>query len=289
MRRAAFLFLLLTGFSGFLYFESSADQAPFEIPLDYKPDIANGAYMTAAAGCVSCHEKAAGDTPVLEGGAPIASPFGDIGPPNISPHPEAGIGAWSQNDFLNAVKRGVSPDKQHYYPAFPYSHYQGLTDADVLDIHAYLMTLPPSDEVNAPTALSFPFNIRRGVGLWKKTDSFLASVSAQDTEYERGKYLVENAAHCGACHTPRNIILGADRTRAFDGAPLFDNSYAPPLSPERLRKAGEDAFVEGVLRFGLDLSGRPFQDPKMIAVAGNTRQLSAEDRKAIYDYLTSLN
>ncbi|MEO1251309.1 MAG: cytochrome c [Pseudomonadota bacterium] len=244
--------------------------------------------MTAAAGCVSCHAANYSDPPVLDGGVEIASPFGAIITPNITPDKKAGIGDWSKTEFLNAVKRGVSPVGEHYYPAFPYMHYRGLTDRDVLDIHAYLSSLPASDKVNNPTQLPFPFSVRRGIGVWKRIDALELRERRDAAVLERGRYLVEHAAHCGACHTPRTVLLTSDHSDAFRGSVLFDGAIAPPLTRERLLAAGEDAFVTGALVYGLRLDGSALEDRKMIEVVDQTRRLTQDDRKAIFDYLSSL-
>ncbi len=269
------------------YYLGGTTPVGYEAPSEYVPDLANGEYMTAATGCVSCHANTFNKPPVLGGGIEIASPFGPIITPNISPDPEFGIGAWSDDDFLNAVKRGISPKGEHYYPAFPYSHYEGLTDADVLDIKAYLMTLPGVQAEPANTNLPFPFSIRRGLGLWKRANA-IHTQQQQPTGSERGRYLVEHAAHCGACHTPRNIIYALDRSRNFEGAVSFEGWTAPPITPERLKLAGEEVFVDGVLAYGLRLDGSALSEPAMIDVVDQTRRLTREDRKAIYNYLISI-
>lgn len=268
------------------FYLSGAASVQFETPAGYTPDVENGAYMIAAAGCVSCHAKSFSEPPELGGGVEVASPFGPIVTPNISADPEFGVGAWSDSDFLNAVKRGVSPEGEHYYPAFPYTHYEGLTDSDVLDIKAYLLTLPSVQVQPAKTNLSFPFNIRRGLGLWKRADT-LAAQQQPLQSFGRGRYLVEHAAHCGACHTPRNAIYALDRSRPFEGAASFEGWTAPPITPERLKAAGEEAFVDGVLAYGLRLDGSALNERAMIDVIDQTRRLTRQDRKAIYDYLIS--
>ena len=129
-----------------------------------------GALVFAAGGCASCHAapEAEGDARlVLSGGLAIASDFGTFHVPNISPDPQQGIGDWSLPAFARAVTRGVSAGGAHFYPAFPYTAYGHMKDADVVDLHAYLMTLPASTTASLPHELSFPFTVRRGLGLWK--------------------------------------------------------------------------------------------------------------------------
>ena len=288
MRIISFLVTITAAAAVSAFYLSGTRPVRYEAPSGFVPDLANGEYMTAAAGCVSCHAKTVSEPPALGGGIEIASPFSPIITPNISSDPKFGIGSWSDDAFLNAVKRGVSPEGEHYYPAFPYSHYEGLTDADILDIKAYLMTLRGVQVKPAQTALPFPFNIRRGLGLWKRADALLAQ-QQQTVGPERGRYLVEHAAHCGACHTPRNMIYALDRSRAFEGAVSFEGWAAPPITPERLKAVDQEAFVDGVLVYGLRLDGSALNERAMIDVVDQTRRLTREDRKAIYDYLISVD
>lgn len=257
-------------------------------PAGYRPDPINGEYMTNAAGCISCHTLTPGSV-LLGGGVKLETPFGTLGSPNISSSRSHGIGSWTDADFLNAVKAGISPENQHYFPGFPYARYAGLSDRDVLDIKSFIFSLPEVNR-NAPKhEMSFPFNVRLGVGFWK-----LANFNPVDAiteigrsqSYLRGKYLVEYAAHCGECHTPRNITLGLDQSRAFEGAIGFDGVEAPALNSEYLAAIDESAFVIGVFVNGLRLDGQQLDKEKMIEVAQSIRHLSYGDRKAIYTYLT---
>ena len=153
------------------------------------------------------------------------------------------------------------------------------------------MRPPTSNTVAPPHNLLFPFNIRRAVGGWKLVNYRSAAFSPETDKsapFNRGKYLVEHAAHCGECHTPRNLALGLDNARAFQGSPGFDGVTAPSIDSERLKAYGPDAFVEGVFQQGLHLDGAPLQEQKMAEVVANISQLTVEDRRAIYDYLTDL-
>src|SRR5690606_18409705 len=132
-------------------------------------DSARGETIFWAGGCASCHAApgAKGDARlVLAGGYRIVSPFGTFMTPNISPSPE-GLAGWRVEDLGNALLYGTSPDGQHYYPAFPYGTYQHMTPQDIADLKAFLDQLPPSDAIDAPHEVSFPFTIRSGIGLWK--------------------------------------------------------------------------------------------------------------------------
>ena len=143
--------------------------------------------------------------------------------PNISPDPETGIGGWSTLDFVNAVLRGVSPGGAHFYPAFPYPSYARMRIEDVIDLKAFMDTLPPVSNRVAGHDLGFPFNIRRGVGVWKllylSRRAGARSSPMRATPVQRGQYLVEGPGHCGECHTSRDVMGGLKKSLWLAGAP----------------------------------------------------------------------
>lgn len=293
--------LIITAVSGVLciaagaaFLAGTARRVAFEIPDGYVPDAQRGQYVFTAAGCGSCHRTTPDATtaeslPSFGGGEPIASPFGPIYASNISPDNESGIGYWDDVAFLNAVKRGVSPRGAHYYPAFPYARFARLATRDVLDIKAYLMTTPPVARRATKTDLPPPFNIRVGIGAWKLLNApkaLRADEAAPTDMFGRGRYLVEHAAHCQECHTPRTLTLGLNGAHAFEGAAGFDGAVAPPLTPQKLRDAGFEAFDQ-TMRFALTLDGTGSIEAKpMLDVVENISQLTDADRRAIYHYLS---
>lgn len=254
------------------------------------PDLDNGALVFHAGGCASCHVDPAADPtepPVLAGGYRIDSPFGTFVAPNISPS-EAGLAGWSAEDLANALIKGVSPEGHHYYPAFPYTTYTHMTAQDVVDLKAYLDTLPPSDAVPPAHELSFPFTVRRGLAFWKmlnlRSDFVLAE--AKTDQIARGRYLVESLAHCGECHTPRNAIGGLDRTAWLTGAPNPSGSgQIPGIAPSELDWAASDIeyYLESGFTPDYDSAGG-----EMAHVVENMSKLPAEDRAAIAAYLKAL-
>ncbi|MCC2113149.1 MAG: c-type cytochrome, partial [Hyphomicrobiales bacterium] len=160
-------FVAIVGAALWLLTEPSLLPPP-EVP-EKAPDLANGEYMFFAGGCASCHAAPGtkGEAKKrLSGGLALKTPFGTFNVPNISPDRQAGIGGWTTADFVAAMTRGVSPDGRHYYPAFPYTSYQRMKVADLVDLKAYLDTLPPVSSTVPGHDLAFPFNIRRGLGLW---------------------------------------------------------------------------------------------------------------------------
>ena len=254
-------------------------------------DPVRGETVFIASGCASCHAapEAEGEAKlVLAGGQRFPSDFGTFIAPNISPDPVAGIGAWSLADFASAVKKGVSPDGQHYYPAFPYASYIHMDDQDVVDLWAYWQSLPADTTSSQPHEIGFPFNIRRSVGVWKMlylTEDWVVT-PAQSPEIERGRYLVEALAHCGECHTPRTALGGMDRSKWLAGAPNpTGRGRIPSLTPEDLTWGPTDIayYLETGFTPDFDSAGG-----HMVAVIENFAQLPADDRTAVAAYLKAL-
>lgn len=267
-------------------------------PIDSSPladrtgDPARGETVFIASGCASCHAApdAEGDAKrVLAGGQRFASDFGTFLAPNISPDPDAGIGSWTLGEFASAVTAGVSPEGQHYYPAFPYTAYMHMTDQDVVDLWAFWQTLPADATPSQPHELGFPFNIRRSVGVWKMlymTDDWVVP-AAESPEIERGRYLVEALAHCGECHTPRDALGGLDRGNWLGGAPNpTGRGEIPSLRPDAL------AWGTTEIAYYLETGFTPEFDSAgghMVAVVENFAKLPASDRAAVAAYLKALD
>jgi mono/diheme cytochrome c family protein len=181
--------------------------------------VQRGAYLARAADCLVCHTAPGGKA--FAGGLAIRLPFGTLYTTNITADKDTGIGNYSDQDFLNAVRRGVRPDGSHLYPAMPYPSYTRMTDADALAIKAYLFSLAPVHAADRPNTLTFPFNQRWAMGVWSaffNDDARFAPNTAQSPEWNRGAYLAEALAHCGECHTPRNLAFALDHRRKFAGA-----------------------------------------------------------------------
>ena len=252
-------------------------------------DDTRGKHVFVASGCASCHAApdSTGDAKLtLSGGQRFASDFGTFLAPNISPDPDHGLGGWTVAQFASAVTRGVSPEGQHLYPALPYTTYVRMTDQDIVDLWGYMQTLPASDVASLPHEVGFPFNIRRSLGGWKLLflrDDWVVDVPP---ELERGRYLVEALAHCGACHTPRNALGGLDLSRWLAGAPNpSGRGTIPGLTPDKLDWSAADIayYLESGFTPEFDSVGG-----HMAAVVENFAQLSAEDRAAVAAYLKAL-
>jgi mono/diheme cytochrome c family protein len=180
--------------------------------------ITRGEYLARAADCAACHTTKGGKP--FAGGRAFKLPFGTLYTPNITPDAETGIGSWSDAEFVRAVHDGIAKDGTRLYPAFPYASYTMLTDDDVLAIKAYLFSVPAVHRANTPSALVFPFNQRWLMVIWgvlfNPNDRFKPSPD-KSPEWNRGAYLVEAAAHCGECHSPRNMMQAMDNRHKFAG------------------------------------------------------------------------
>src|SRR5688500_8634145 len=207
---------------------SIADSSRADSPAASSGDQGNslverGRYLARAGNCVSCHTAHGG--PAFAGGLAFQTPFGKLYSTNITPDPETGIGKWTVEQFGRALREGVRPDGQHLYPAFPYTAYSKIGDDDVLALYAYLKIVKPVKSTPPANEMSFPFDRRWTLGVWKAlffdADRFQPTPS-QSAEWNRGAYLVEGLAHCSACHSPRNF-LGAERSSAaMSGGEYFD-------------------------------------------------------------------
>ncbi len=263
---------------------------------DHKPDLENGERMFWAGGCASCHAAPGAkddDKVVLAGGLELKSPFGTFRVPNISPSPEAGIGGWSDADFVSAMVKGTSPDGRHYYPAFPYTSYQRMRIEDLLDLRAYLATLPPSDNRVGGHDLNFPYWFRPGVGLWKLLyldgKPFTPDPDWDET-VARGAYLLQGPGHCSECHTPRDALGGLDQSRFLAGAsnPEGGEGTVPNITPD---PSGIGSWSASDIAYFLETGFTPDYDSvggSMAAVQENWARLPAEDREAIAAYLKTV-
>ena len=181
--------------------------------------VKRGEYLARAADCVVCH-TAPGGAPYA-GGLAIPLPFGTLYSTNITADKDTGIGDYSDRDFLNAMQRGIRPDGTRLYPAMPYPSYTRMTDADALAIKAYLFGLAPVPAADRADTLKFPFNQRALMIFWAlffNADQRFEPNTAQTAEWNRGAYIAEALAHCGECHTPRNLGFALDNRRKFGGA-----------------------------------------------------------------------
>lgn len=279
--------LALLGFGTF-WFLTAPNPLPADAFANLTPDPAHGQQVFTAAGCASCHmaADAKGDAQlVLSGGQKFPSAFGTFIAPNISSDPDHGIGAWSLQDLGNALQRGIGRNGEHLYPALPYAAYQHMTPQDVADLYSYLQTLPPDATPSPPHEMSFPFTLRRGLGLWKalylQQDYVLTGDLTPDETH--GRYIAEALAHCGECHTPRTALGGLDRSRWLTGASdPSGRGTIPNITPAKLQwSSGEivEYLTSGFTPEYDSVGGH------MAHVVENLSRLPDSDRLAVAAYL----
>mgnify|MGYP001574842956 CR=1 FL=1 len=238
---------------------------------------------------MGCHTDTAAGAAPYAGGRLLDTPFGKFYGPNITPHPQNGLGKWSEADLRRALRLGERPDGAHYYPAFPYPSFTGMTDADSRDLWAYLRSLPPANRANRAHELRFPFGWRFLVTFWKwlffTPVPFVANGQAP-AALNRGAYLVRVLGHCGECHTPRNFLGGPKADRFLAGAKLAEGR-TPNLTPTRLKK-WSDADLRKFLQSGLTPDGDVAADTMSEVVKNTTSKITPDDLAAIISYLRSL-
>lgn len=267
--------------------------------------LKRGKYIYNAGLCAHCHTL--DPTRPQAGGYEIKSPFGVFYAPNISADKKTGIGRWSKADFLRALRKGVSPRGEYYYPSFPFQNYSKLTDRDVMDLRAYVLALPAVEEPNRPHQLQFPYNKRELLRFWRwssfpsvfqmNTENFrlaqgpFVEMKDRDRKWNRGAYLVEGAFHCTQCHTPR-LQLGTFNMEAWmAGSNVAGGSdYAPNLTPDVRSGLGtwrESDWIR-FLQTGVNPKGENVGGEMRRIVLRGTARLTSQDQKAIAVYLMSL-
>ena len=272
------------------------DSAAFIDQLDDDAVVARGAYLATAGNCAGCHTTEQGAA--LAGGHAFQTPFGVLHSTNITQDPEAGIGAWSLDDFARAMRSGKRPNGEHLYPAFPYTAYTQLEDADIAALFAYLRTIPADSTIAPDNDLRFPYSQRWLLRLWKALylQEGPRERTGTDALQARGAYLVEALSHCSACHSPRSG-LGAER----EDAHLAGGSYtdhvpggasvrwsAPNLTSDArgLGLWSEDE-IAAYLRSGRNRHVEVF-GPMRAVVLASTRHLSEDDQRAMARYLANV-
>ena len=264
--------------------------------------VARGAYLAKLADCAGCHTNAPTGQPPkpsepFAGGLPMGSPIGTIFTSNITPDPVYGIGRYSYEDFVRAVRDGVAPGGKYLYPAMPFPSFSKISDDDMHALYAYFMHGVKPVAAPAPeTKLPFPFNQRWGLAAWDEFfaphERFVARTD-RSAQWNRGAYLVQALGHCGACHTPRGPAF--EERGLNDGDRLYltggtnDHWFAPNLTGDPDSGLGSlsaddiAAFLKhghggGLVAFG-----------SMVEVIENSGQyMSDDDVRAIATYLKTL-
>ena len=295
IRKLALLILVLAVLGGlsFWFLTAPSRLSDPQVAAMSAGDAVAGERMFHAGGCASCHAvpKSEGVKRFeLPGGLELATPFGTFVAPNISQHQTDGIGSWSAGDFANAMLKGVSPDGAHYYPAFPYTSYARMEPKDIADLYAFLKTTPAIEGRAPDHKLGFPFNIRRGLGLWKLVNLSPEPVVPLDggvsPQIAAGRYLVEGPGHCGECHSPRDFGGSILKDAWLSGAVAAEGEGIVPNITSGDGGLGD--WSENDIAYYLETGFTPDFDSvggTMVEVQRNMAELSAEDRAAIAAYL----
>jgi mono/diheme cytochrome c family protein len=258
-------------------------------PMDFTA-VDRGRYLSILGDCASCHTVPQKNQP-FAGGRPIETPFGAIVAPNITPDLETGIGAWTDDQFDNAVRHGIGRNGERLYPAMPFNAYTKMSRGDVMAIRAYLNTVTAVYNPVVADTLPFPFNIRTSMRVWDGLyfkDGEYVPDPHKSAEWNRGAFLVDGPAHCGACHTPKTMLGGDKASQYLQGSPLQGWS-APNITNDHRTGLGgwsvED--IAGYLKTGHNRITAA-TGPMAEAVDLSTSKMTEEDVKAIATYLKSL-
>jgi mono/diheme cytochrome c family protein len=287
--RIGLLSLVATGVAVAVVFAVFSAKAAESDPQEFT-QIERGRYLAVASDCASCHTIPGSDRP-FAGGRAIETPFGNIIAPNITPDRETGIGAWSDDEFDAALRKGVGRGGSQLYPAMPYNAYTKMSRDDVLAIRAYLNTVTPASNAVVANMLPFPFNIRAAMRVWNAL-YFSAEEYKPDpqksSEWNRGAFLVDGPGHCGACHTPKSL-LGGDKASQYLQGSYLQGWFAPDITNDTRLGLGGWSVDEVVtyLKTGHNRVTAA-TGPMAEEISLSSSQMTDGDLKAIATYLKSL-
>lgn len=261
--------------------------------------IKRGEYLAKAGDCIACHTNTTAHGVPYAGGLPMETPFGTIYSPNITPDKETGIGNWTDEDFIKAMREGISPHGQYYYPAFPYLYFNKISTADLKAIKAYFDNIPAISQKNLQNDMVFPFNIRFLQLGWRllffhpnDTDG-LQTNPDQSEQWNRGAYLVEGLGHCAMCHSPsyylinKKYSLGAPMTEYSLTGAKIQGYLAPNISKMNIENVPDDEFLQ-VFTHNRYIGGGKIQGPMLEANENSLKYLSKTDLLSIITYLKSI-
>jgi mono/diheme cytochrome c family protein len=249
--------------------------------------VERGHYLAVVGDCAACHTLP-GSGHEFAGGRPLETPFGELDTPNITPDPQTGIGAWTDDEFINALTKGTGRDGSRLFPAMPYTYYTKVTRDDALDIRAYLNTVPAVHNEVTVNRLPFPLSVRASMSIWNRlffTPGVFAPAADKSPEWNRGAYLTEGLGHCGLCHTPKNILGGDKSSERMQGYAL-QGWFAPDITNDPRHGIGSWSVDEiaTYLKTGHNQSTAA-SGPMSETVNLSTSKMSDDDLKAIAIYL----
>jgi len=255
--------------------------------------IRQGEYLFRVSGCLSCHTDVLNNGPELAGGRALHTAFGIFYSPNITSDAKTGIGLWTDEEFLRALREGVSPKGEFYYPAFPYTSYTLMTDSDVLAMKAYIFSRPAVVKENVSHDLVFPISIRELLLFWRilffSEGPFIPDLESAQ-EITRGSYLVDAVAHCGECHTPRNVLGAVVESQYLSGTTHgINGDSAPNITPHAtgLMSWDQEDLIY-FLRSGIKPNYDNVQGSMAEAIEHSLSFLNDSDLKAISNYLKTV-
>lgn len=295
--------LLLAGLggAGFAAVSITAAKHGGKYPEYPKPDYAKGhapeeqirrgEYLVVMGDCIACHTDSANGGAAFAGGLKIGTPFGPLYSPNITPDEDTGIGNWSDDDFVDAVRNGIRPDGAYLFPVFPYDHFNLMSREEVLAIKAYLFAIPAVKRENKPAEIAWPFSIRFLQLGWRllyfdpAEDGYVPDPD-KSAAWNRGAFIVNGPGHCSLCHTELNF-LGHPKERYFLAGAFIDGYYAPNITFQGLRNLPNRKVAE-VFQKGELLRGGRVEGPMAEVVHDSLRRLTKQDQLAIAAYLKTV-
>ena len=254
--------------------------------------IRQGEYLAKAGDCIACHTNVQGRTPAYAGRLPIETPFGTFYSPNITPDTETGIGAWSEADFVRALREGHGPHRENYFPVYPFVYFANITEEDARELYVYFRHIPAVHLKNR--SLPFPFNLpgaRFTLWGWNLLFFYPNTPFSPDPEqsatWNRGKYLVDGLGHCSMCHTPLNP-LGSPISRYYLNGGFIDGYWAPNINKAGLEGISEEEIADVFAKNQLLNRAGPVAGPMSEVNHDSLRYLTREDQLAIAHYLKTV-
>lgn len=259
--------------------------------------INRGEFLVKAGDCITCHTNTFNNGKVFSGGLPIQTPYGVIYSSNITPDKKTGIGKWKDSDFINAMKKGISPSNTYYYPAFPFYYFNKISTEDLMAIKAYLNSIPAVEQQNRNNEMIWPFGwrfIQIGWRLLFFHDTGPYKINPQkSSRWNQGAYLVEGLGHCGMCHTPsyylfsQNLVLAAP-IQKYQLAGAYAQGYlAPDITSSALDNIPDEEILKTFTQYQL-IGGGKLHGPMVEAVHNSLFYLPKENLLSIIDYLKSI-